>query len=284
MDKQINVAANSKRIRSVFKYPGSKQLMLSTLFKHLPKTGDVLCEPFVGSASVALNTNYRRYLLNDANPDLIRAFKLCRDYPIELISELRSLLSDQNNNPETYYSYRKHFNASTCKDERAIMLFYFSQIGFNGLLRVNSRNELNVPYGDGRSAYLPESEIHTFAEKMQNAEFFCMDFEYFIAMCSQISGRKNQYLDPPYIDTDNGRKTYTQYTAQGFSLDDHARINSVLSFYKSKFEHTLVSNHQSPRLKSTYSGLSRLVRFRVPRTISSKASNRVPAGEVIMYY
>ena len=220
----------TKKLNSIFKYPGSKRLMLDKLFQHLPRTGDILCEPFVGSAVVSLNTSYRRYLLNDANKDLIQALKIARDEPDALLAELRTLLSDCYNNPNEFYSLRDHFNASTCLSERAILLFYFNQVGFQGLLRVNSKNQLNVPYGDGKSAYTPEKEIYAFADKMVSAEFYSLDFQSFIQMVSQFSGQKNQFIDPPYLSEPN-KQSYTQYVAGGFRTIDHQRLDTVLVDY-----------------------------------------------------
>jgi DNA adenine methylase len=44
------------------------------ILEHLPE-GAQLIEPFVGGGSVFLNSHFKRYLLNDANPDLITLYK-----------------------------------------------------------------------------------------------------------------------------------------------------------------------------------------------------------------
>ena len=62
-------------IRSLLKWPGGKSRVMPELLPHLPKAG-CLVEPFVGGASVFLNTDYRRYILADINPDLILSWLL----------------------------------------------------------------------------------------------------------------------------------------------------------------------------------------------------------------
>lgn len=52
--------------------------MLPELLKHLPKA-DCLIEPFVGSGTVFMNTEYRRYVLCDSNRALINFFLALRE-------------------------------------------------------------------------------------------------------------------------------------------------------------------------------------------------------------
>ncbi|XCW70283.1 DNA adenine methylase [Kosakonia cowanii] len=49
---------------------GSKARLMTQLRPHLPK-GKRLVEPFAGSCSVMLNTEYDEYLIGDVNPDFI---------------------------------------------------------------------------------------------------------------------------------------------------------------------------------------------------------------------
>ncbi|EOG3134511.1 DNA adenine methylase, partial [Salmonella enterica] len=55
---------------------GSKYRTLSRLLENgrLPRSGGCLVEPFVGSGTVFLNTDYRRYVLCDTNEALINFF------------------------------------------------------------------------------------------------------------------------------------------------------------------------------------------------------------------
>ena len=60
-------------IKSPLKWAGGKTRVLPELLKHLPKA-DCLIEPFVGSGTVFMNTEYRRYVLCDSNRALINFF------------------------------------------------------------------------------------------------------------------------------------------------------------------------------------------------------------------
>ncbi|WP_340325094.1 DNA adenine methylase [Pantoea agglomerans] len=70
---------------------------------HLPKS-DCLIEPFVGGASVFMNTDYRRYVLGDINPHLINFYRVISSDTENFISTARSALFRDGNNEETYYS------------------------------------------------------------------------------------------------------------------------------------------------------------------------------------
>ena len=71
-------------IKSPLKWAGGKTRVLPELLKHLPKA-DCLIEPFVGSGTVFMNTEYRRYVLCDSNRALINFFLALREDPERLI-------------------------------------------------------------------------------------------------------------------------------------------------------------------------------------------------------
>ena len=65
-------------IRSPIKWAGGKTRVMPQLLKHLPKA-DCLIEPFVGSGTVFMNTEYRHYVLCDSNLNLINFFRQLTD-------------------------------------------------------------------------------------------------------------------------------------------------------------------------------------------------------------
>ncbi|WP_339350785.1 Dam family site-specific DNA-(adenine-N6)-methyltransferase [uncultured Alteromonas sp.] len=274
--------------RAPLKYPGSKQLMMKRLLRHLPKKGDVLIDVFIGSASVPLNTEYKEYHLNDANTDLISLYRFIQQDVSTFIIESRKLFNTSTNNPEFYYSVREKFNQSQDTTERALLLLYLNRHCFNGLLRYNSRGIFNTPFGRYSSPYYPEKELKHFAEKLEDATFYNMEFSDFLyEMEDRFTGRDMKcqcYVDPPYIKHDEQTQVFTQYTANGFSLNHHRALNKQLTDNRAMYDKVLVSNHEGKRLKEIYKGAVKTVRFRVPRTISSSVTKRTSAPEVLLYY
>lgn len=94
-------------IKSPLKWAGGKTRVLPELLKHLPKA-DCLIEPFVGSGTVFMNTEYRRYVLCDSNRALINFFLALREDPERLILIARNVFRN-GNNEDSYYEERKLF-------------------------------------------------------------------------------------------------------------------------------------------------------------------------------
>lgn len=82
-------------IKSPIKWAGGKTRVMPQLLKHLPKA-DCLIEPFVGSGTVFMNTEYRRYVLCDSNRALINFFLQLRDDTDRLIAVARDMFKHGN--------------------------------------------------------------------------------------------------------------------------------------------------------------------------------------------
>lgn len=61
------------------KWAGGKRKLIDYIFSVAPASFDRYLEPFVGGGAVGLALGYHTMLLNDANVDLINAFRIVRD-------------------------------------------------------------------------------------------------------------------------------------------------------------------------------------------------------------
>ncbi|EOX1055358.1 DNA adenine methylase, partial [Escherichia coli] len=163
------------------KWVGGKSRIMNTLKAHLPEA-DCLVEPFVGGASVFMNTSYKRYILGDSNGALINFWRAARDNTDSLIDEAKTLFLNHNNRGD-YLIIRETFNAENhaflssrtgISDRRelrlAAMFLYLNRHCFNGLYRVNGKGDFNVPFGGYRKPYFPEREIRAFADKANSTQ------------------------------------------------------------------------------------------------------------------
>ncbi|WP_171903191.1 DNA adenine methylase, partial [Salmonella enterica] len=100
-------------------WAGSKYRTLNRLLNNerLPRSGGCLVEPFVGSGTVFLNTDYQRYVLCDSNEALINFFITLTTCTEELINEARPLFSATNS--EAYYQLKGKFNETALKRDRS---------------------------------------------------------------------------------------------------------------------------------------------------------------------
>lgn len=101
-------------IKSPIKWAGGKTRVMPQLLKYLPKA-DYLIEPFVGSGTVFMNTEYRRYVLCDSNHALINFFRVLTSDTERLIDTARGMFLG-GNNEEQYYKRRALFNTMQWSD------------------------------------------------------------------------------------------------------------------------------------------------------------------------
>ncbi|HEM8077721.1 TPA: Dam family site-specific DNA-(adenine-N6)-methyltransferase [Enterobacter roggenkampii] len=274
-------------IRSPIKWAGGKTRVMPQLLKHLPKA-DCLIEPFVGSGTVFMNTDYRRYVLCDSNLMLINFFRQLTGRLDELINLARPLFENRNNS-KSYYELRSSYNwlnsvitrhhSSLIALEAAAAFLYLNRHGYNGLYRVNQKGEFNVPFGKYAEPYFPEAEMRLFAEKASDtkAVFIHSDFRQSIPDVMQLAHDAVIYCDPPYIpasDTAN-------FTAYGkpFTLDDHrALVAALVAVNRQYATRSIISNSDTPETREIYSAFN-LHSLSVRRSVSAKS--RDMAGEVI---
>ncbi|MFP7605291.1 DNA adenine methylase [Serratia quinivorans] len=268
-------------IRSLLKWPGGKSRVMPGLLPHLPKA-DCLVEPFVGGASVFLNTDYRRYVLADINPDLIRLYREVKSGPDLLIDMARKLFAE-GNSKEEYLRNRKIFNSAKglLDVNRAALFLYLNRHGYNGVVRYNQGGGYNVPFGQHKTApYFPEAEIRQFAEKANDTKaiFLCSSFQNTLKV--MVGADEAIYCDPPYLpasDTAN----FTQYHTEPFTESHHRQLAAELLEVNRKYgAPVVISNSDTETTREIYRHFQ-LHEIDVQRSVSTDTSNRQKAKEVI---
>lgn len=272
-------------IKSPIKWAGGKTRVMPQLLKHLPKA-DCLIEPFVGSGTVFMNTEYRRYVLCDSNRALINFFLALRDDTERLIAIAKNQFRN-GNNADSYYEERKLFNNLSwddeCTDEYVVRwaasFLYLNRHCFNGLYRTNADGGFNVPFGRYKQPYFPEAEMRLFAEKARDTKalFLCNDFRTSIPYIAKNRPDSVIYCDPPYIPVSET----ANFTAYGkpFTLDDHRTLAAtLLDAHRQHGTRSVISNSDTPETREIYTAFN-LHAFSVRRSVSAKS--RDMADEVI---
>ena len=211
-----------KKNRAFLKWAGGKYPLLDDIKRHLPK-GECLVEPFVGAGSVFLNTDFSRYILADINSDLISLYNIVKMRTDEYVQAARELFVPETNCAEVYYQFREEFNKSQDPFRRAVLLLYLNRYGYNGLCRYNLRGEFNVPFGRYKKPYFPEAELYHFAEKAQNAFFYCESYADSMARADDASV---VYCDPPYAPL-SATANFTAYHTNSFTLEQQAHLAEI---------------------------------------------------------
>ena len=238
-----------KRNRPPLKWAGGKYQILDRIDEHLPE-GNRLIEPFVGSGAVFLNSDYKRFVLNDINADLINFYKTLKRDGENFICFAKKLFNAKNNTEKVYYRLRDDFNDTKDIIYKSASFLYINKHGYNGLIRYNGSGSLNVPIGRYKKPYFPEKEMRYFLQKAKRASFSCKDFEYVMRKAKQGDVI---YCDPPYAPLSH-TANFTAYSKEGFGPDEQRRLAMLAKELSNKGITVLISNHHTNFTREVYKG------------------------------
>ncbi|MFD1805186.1 Dam family site-specific DNA-(adenine-N6)-methyltransferase [Pasteurella oralis] len=269
------------KYRPFLKWAGGKFRLTEEINKVLPKKNKCLVEPFVGAGAVFLNTNFERYILADINPDLINLFNLVKADVERYIEACKVVFfHPEANTSMYYYAQREQFNRSTDAFERSVIFLYLNRFGFNGLCRYNSKNEFNVPFGSYKRHYFPEVELRYFAQKAQNAEFICADFQHTFSLADEKS---IIYCDPPYAPLVQ-ESNFTSYAGNEFSSQHQKTLAELAKRTAEERKISVViSNHDTAFTRDIYQK-AKLKAVQVQRSISQQPDRRIKVSELIAVF
>ncbi|MGL6146990.1 MAG: DNA adenine methylase [Plesiomonas sp.] len=265
-------------MKSFLKWTGGKGRLMAKLNDTFTQSGaECLVEPFVGSATVFLNTNFPKYILTDINPDLILLMHVAKDAPDGLIAVAEELFR-KHNNENDYYEIRRNFNgAMRSPILRAAQFLYLNRHGFNGLCRY-SGNGFNVPFGRYKQPYFPEAEIRAFAAKCRECDvsFDVADFADTIQRAPQGS---LIYADPPYIPMSK-TSAFCQYHKKGFGIGMQEKLSRELHTAAERGCCVVLTQSDTELTRSIFHGFD-FKPVSVGRCINSKITSRGSVSELV---
>lgn len=230
----------NQKAKPFLKWAGGKNQLLEQIVNALPKdfthTNYTYVEPFVGGGAVLFwllqnFPNIEKAVINDINTDLINAYKAIKNDVnrlIELLSEFENeyhaILSDDAKKKEYYYQKRTDFNSRTSDaTTQSALLIFLNKTCFNGLYRVNRKNEFNVPIGSYKKPTICNSEnLLRVSEILQNITILNEDFESTIKFASSNAFF---YFDPPYKPLSN-TSSFNSYSKDEFNDDEQVRLSA----------------------------------------------------------
>lgn len=275
--------------RPIIKWAGGKTRLLGQLEKRFPVEFNGYYEPFCGGAALYFSLGSARrprhpggVSLGDVNRNLVTMYRAVRDMPERVID---ILFEYQDKHGEAfYYSMRATWNDTAIEwsdDARAAMFIYLNKACYNGLWRENKKGEFNVPIGrpskaGGAPVICDASAIRSASRALAGAKLVADD--YVVIAQGALRGDL-VYFDPPYLPENEG--SFRQYTANGFTVDEHYRLADFATVLARRGVHVILSNADVPLVNQIYrSDFWNVERVQVDRTIGCK--NRRPTGEVII--
>ena len=264
------------------KWTGGKRQLLPVIRELMPKTYNRYFEPFVGGGALFFDLAPKDAVINDFNAELINCYQQIKDNPQELIEILK--VHQKYNSKEYYLDLR-----SADRDERidmmsevqrAARILYMLRVDFNGLYRVNSKNQFNVPYGRYKNPKIVDenlvSDISTYLNNNQ-IEIKKGDFEKAVLDVQPVDF---VYFDPPYIPLSE-TSAFTSYTHEGFSFADQVRLRDAFKRLSDTGAYVMLSNSSSALVEELYKDFN-IHYVEATRTNGAKSSSRGKISEIIV--
>jgi len=243
-----NVLLSTFCAKPFVKWVGGKGQLLPTLDTLLPDDLASMrkltyIEPFVGGGAMLFYmlskySNIQRAVVNDINPNLIRAYQTVKNEPLDLIDALQSIqqkylqIKDEAAKKMFYLYMREKFNKGNLSDiENTVLFIFLNRTCFNGLYRVNAKGQFNVPFGKYVNPLIcDEKTIKADSQLLQKVEFLQGDFELtedFVDSYTLV------YFDPPYRPL-SSTSSFNSYAKEGFNDVEQRRLKSYIDRLNSR--------------------------------------------------
>jgi DNA adenine methylase len=258
--------------RPFLRWPGAKRSHVRSIAEFAPRAYGRYYEPFLGGGAVYFHLAPERAVLGDRITPLIAAYRAVRDGPRAVARYAAQWPVDR----ETFYKVRSY--KPTNRFERAAQLIFLNKTCWNGLYRVNSSGQFNVPYGRPKSARITnETTLCACSAALRRTTMLLVgDFEETLSGC-----RKGDliYLDPPYV-TGHANNGFIDYNESLFSWSDQLRLAHLVESMARRGVHIIVTNADHEKVRELYTGLSSTI-IRRHSTLAGAAEFRRPVTEAI---
>lgn len=295
--------SSTTKVKPFLKWAGGKSQLLDDIARVFPNDlvdkNFTYVEPFVGSGAVlfwVLNTfadRVERVVINDVNADLINTYKTIKEQPQHLIELLKNYqdkfiqLDHKAAQKEYYYEQRALYNTRQSESLIQAALFIFlNRTCFNGLYRVNRKNEFNVPMGDYKNPLICDADnLLNVSKALQRVEILCGDYQQVLPL---VEGNKTWfYFDPPYRPL-NETSSFNAYAKDTFDDEEQVRLASFCKKLDEMGYYWVLSNSDPKNIDENdhffdalYSGFY-IQRVLAKRAINAKADKRGQLNELLI--
>ena len=265
------------------KWAGGKRSIIDKLINLAPEDFNTYYEPFVGGGAMLYELQPKKAVINDYNTELMNVYECIKDENkfANMCSELNK--HEAKHSEDYYYEIRdldrdkKKLN-KLADYKRAARTIYLNKACFNGLYRVNSKNEFNVPSGKKNKVNTydgPNLGIIHCLLNFNDIKLLSTDFEEAVK-----NAKKGDfiYFDPPY---DSDTSTFNSYTENGFGKEEQKRLAEVFKDLDKRGCYVMLSNYNTKLIKELYKDFN-FNYVEAQRNIGASSKNRGKVEEVII--
>lgn len=269
------------------RWAGGKRKLTDLLTDSIPRNFDFqkgrYFEPFVGGGAFMFalgNKDSETYIpgknifINDTNPDLIASYRVIKTDIYKLIERLKRYSKDVSKS-----AFERMRNLEPRDDiSRAARFIYLNKTCFNGLWRVNSKGDFNVPWGKLKSpAIFNEENLLACSIRLKGSHISGKDFARAVEKCR--SGDL-VYFDPPYLPI-SASSSFSKYAKDDFAYHDHEKLADTIRELTTKGVYVILSNSDTELGRELFGRVLTLHQVPMSRSISASGSSRKPVMEIL---
>lgn len=262
----------------IVKWVGGKRQLMLELLKNMPETYNRYFEPFIGGGALFFELQPQNGYISDMNEELINLYTVVRDDVYELIDALNKHKVSKEyflkiRNLDRTEKYNKLSDI-----EKASRFIYLNRTCFNGMYRVNSQGQFNVPFGNYKNPRIVDAEnLINCSNLLKNTEICCADFSKIL---NKVQKCDFVYFDPPYVPL-NETSSFTSYTKDGFDLDMQFKLRDVCDKLDSMGVMFMLSNSDTKLVNELYSNYE-IKKVFASRAINANGNGRGKITEVLV--
>ena len=267
-----------KETYPIVKWVGGKRQLMFELLINMPKSYNRYFEPFIGGGALFFELQPNNAYISDMNEELINLYSVVRDNVYELISDLNK----HEISKEYFLEIRNLDRTDEYKNlsnvQRASRFIYLNRTCFNGLYRVNSQGQFNVPFGNYKNPRIvDENNLLNCSELLKNTEIKCADFS---EIMTKVKKGDFVYFDPPYVPL-NETSSFTSYTKDGFDMNMQFKLREVCDELDSMGVMFMLSNSDTKFVNELYSNYE-IKKVFASRAVNANAEGRGKITEVLV--
>lgn len=236
-------------------------------------------EPFVGGGAVFFDLMPEKAYLSDLNKELVITYNVIKNNLNLLVKSLRK----HKNTKEHFLKIRSKKIDKLTDIEIASRFIYLNRTCFNGLYRVNSKGEFNVPFGQNKNPLIcDEKNLEKVSKALQNVEIKNEDYKNVLRYAKKGDF---VYFDPPYYPVSK-TSSFTAYTKKSFLEKEQIELRDTFVELTKRGCFVMLSNSDTPFINKIYSDIKsrkiRISKVYANRAVNSKASGRGKITEVLI--